>query len=102
MEEDQEVAPEWVGPVLASMGLFLLRLKGGDEEVSLLHCVSGGMMHLRVKNPAGVVLYQVSGKDPGELADQLGLACFHDLSPDRLRELHHQPLSQGVQLQAVK
>lgn len=101
-EQQQDKTAYLLGEILASMGLYLLRFKGDDEEISFQHCTSGGMLHLRALNAAGDILYQVAGKDPGELADQLAMACLRDLSPDRLRELHHKPLNKPGQLQAVK
>ena len=57
----------------------------------------GNLLHLQVKDMKGEVCLQVVGGDSGEIAEQLVLACFHNLSIEHLGALHLHPLNRGLQ-----
>jgi hypothetical protein len=96
---DDEAGARGGSALFHYLGLYLLRLKVGDQDFKIQECVSGETLHVRVKTACGDVVYQVSGQDPVELGDQLALACFHDLTVERLRELHYEPLRKPLHLQ---
>lgn len=97
-DQDKDGA-EFMSAVFHNLGLYLLRLRLGDQDFQIQQCISGDTLHLRIKLPGGNVPYQVSGQDPVELGDQLALACFHDLTIEGLRQLHHEQLKKPLQLQ---
>jgi hypothetical protein len=57
------------------------------------------LMHLLVFNLKGEQCLQVFGGDSLELAQQLVLACLHNLSIEHLGALHLKPLSSPLQVQ---
>jgi hypothetical protein len=60
------------------------------------------LMRLQVLNLKGEQCLQVFGGDSGELAEQLVLACFHNLSIEHLGALHLKPLDSPLQAQKEK
>jgi hypothetical protein len=57
------------------------------------------LLRLQVLNLKGEECLQVYGADSGELAEQLVLACFHNLSIEHLGALHLKPLNSPLQVQ---
>jgi hypothetical protein len=57
------------------------------------------LMRLQVLNLKGEECLQVFGADSGELAEQLVLACFHNLSIEHLGALHLKALESPLQVQ---
>ena len=99
LDPDDEKGAQFGEGVFQCLGLFLIRLKVGEQDIQIQQCISGDTLHVRVKVVGGDVVYQVSGQDTTELGDQLALACFHDLTVERLRELHCEPLKKLLQVQ---
>src|SRR5690349_13199130 len=99
----QELFEELMRSVMQGMTLELLELATGDGGgKGFQTCRSGGLTHLRVTNTEGEVFFQVSGKDIGELAWQLVLACLHKISIEKLRTMHKRPLKRPLQMKKVK
>jgi hypothetical protein len=59
----------------------------------------GDLLRLQVLNLKGEECLQVYGTDSCELAEQLVLACFHNLSIEHLGALHLKPLNSPLQVQ---
>jgi len=60
-------------------------------------CRMGDLLHLRLMDMKGEVCLEVVGRDSAEIAEQLVLACFHNISIEHLGALHLQPLDRGLQ-----
>ena len=72
----------------------------GDKDFGGM--VMGNLMHLEVRNLQDEVCLQVVGTNTLELAEQLVLACFHNLSIEHLGALHMRPLQRGLQVRREK
>jgi len=95
----QEMFNQMMRAVMQGMSLHLMEVATGDEgPKEFLTRRSGDLGHIRIKNGQGEVLFQVSGKDTGELAWQLVLACLHKISIDELKVFHKRPLRRALQL----
>jgi hypothetical protein len=95
----EEEFGQFMGAVVQGMALHLMELATGDEgSKGFLTRNSGDLRHLRVRDSQGTVLFQVSGKDTGELAWQLVLACLHKISIDQLKVLHKRPLKRPLEV----
>jgi hypothetical protein len=95
----QEKFAELMRMVMQGMSLHLMELATGDDgPKEFLTRRSGDLGHIRVQNGKGEVLFQISGKNTGELAWQLVLACLHKMSIDQLKVLHKRPLNRALQL----
>jgi hypothetical protein len=89
--------------VLESMALFLIGLAMDNYgEKALGGCSNGQNLTLKIVDDKGEVGLQVVGADSCELAEQLVLACFHNLSIEHLGALHLQPLNSNLQLTSKK
>ena len=87
-----------MGSVMENMALHILTIGMNDCEAKGFEtCRSGGLLHLRVKDSEGQVVFQVTGKDTNELGDQLVLACLQKISSDNLRAFHRRPLQRVLQ-----
>ncbi|HJV64920.1 MAG TPA: hypothetical protein VJ550_04230 [Geomonas sp.] len=94
---------EMMSAVLEEMALNLLALGLEDwEEKSFEACRSGELIHLRVRNCEGEVVLKVAGSGVDDLAEQLVLACLHNVSTEQLGALHRRPLNRGLQVQKRK
>lgn len=95
----EEIFAQFMGAVTQGMALNLMELATGDEgSKEFLTQDSGELRHLRVRDSQGTVLFQVAGKDTGELAWQLVLACLHKMSIDELKVLHKRPLKRPLEV----
>ncbi|WP_460595874.1 hypothetical protein [Geomonas sp. Red276] len=68
--------------------------------ISLSTCLSGELIHLRVKDSQGQVVYQVCGQDCDDLGRQLALTAIQKMSTDQLKILHKTPLKKVLGLAA--
>ena len=99
----QENFEELMNEVIKGVALHLLEIGSNDPGgKSFDTCRSGELMHLRVKNSKNEVCFQVSGKETGELAHELVLACLHATSIEQLCAMHKQPLKRALQVQKGK
>jgi len=65
-------------------------------------CMLGDLLHLQVLDMKGEVCFQVVGNSAGEAAEQLVLACFHNISIEHLGALHLRPLNRPLQVRKQK
>lgn len=72
----------------------------GDKDFE--GCRMGDLLHLRLRDMKGEVCLEVVGGDDLELAEQLVLACFHNISIEHLGALHQRPLNRGLQARKEK
>jgi len=95
----QEDFNQLMRSVMQGMSLHLVELATGYEGPKEFQTRrSGELGHIRIRNDQGEVLFQVSGKDTGELAWQLVLACLHKISIDELKAIHKRPLRRALGL----
>jgi len=88
---------------LEAMALQLVAIATDNfEEKDVVLHKQGGLAHLDFRALDGEVLLKVVGKDSKELAEQLLLACFHNLSIEHLGALHLKPLNSSLQSQSGK
>lgn len=93
----QENFNELMKAVMQGMSWQLVELATGDEGPKDVQTrQSGDLGHLRIRDGQGKVLFQVSGKNSGELAWQLVLACLHNITIDQLKALHKRPLKRAL------
>lgn len=84
------------------MGLFLLGLVLGDSEAGFELYNVGDTAHLKVCNESRKVVAHVVGNNTGDIAEQLALAVFHDVTVDQLRAVHRWELNKPMRLQKDK
>src|SRR6185369_12568835 len=72
----------------------------GEKEFE--GCKMGDLLHLRLRNMKGEVCLQVVGADSLEIAEQLVLSCFHNISIEHLGALQLHPLNRGLQVRKEK
>ena len=77
---------------------------GTDDfgEKDFVGCKMSDLLHLRIKDMKGEVCLEVVGRDSVEIAEQLVLACFHNISIEHLGALHLRPLNRGLQVRKEK
>lgn len=71
----------------------------GDKDFAGMK-IGTHLMRLKVLNLKGEECLQVVGEDSYELAQQLVLACFHNISIEHLGALHLKPLERALQVQS--
>lgn len=69
------------------------------EEKDFCGMVVGDLMRLQVLNLKGEECLQVVGRDSTDLAEQLVLACLHNISVEHLGALHLKPLNSPLNAQ---
>jgi len=67
----------------------------GDKDFAGF-VVNKSVMHLQVLNEEGEECLQVVGENSLELAEQLVLACLHNISVEHLGALHLKPLNRAL------
>jgi len=72
----------------------------GDKDFA--GCRMGDLLHLQVMDMKGELCLQVVGADSVEVAEQLVLACLHNISIEHLGALHLRPLNRGLQVRKNK
>ena len=98
---DQE--DDFMAMLFEDVAMQLLAV-GTDDfgEKDFVGCKMGELLHLRLKDMKGEVCLEVVGGDSLEIAEQLVLACFHNISIEHLGALHLRPLDRGLQVQKEK
>ncbi|GFO68095.1 hypothetical protein GMLC_16740 [Geomonas limicola] len=86
-----------------AMALQLVQIATDNfEEKDILLHKQGDLAHLEFRAMDGEVLLKVVGRDSKEVAAQLLLACFHNLSIEHLGAIHLRPLNNSLQSQGKK
>ncbi|WP_183356748.1 hypothetical protein [Geomonas silvestris] len=86
-----------------AMAMHLVQVATDNfEEKDIGLMVQGDLIHLEFRALDGELLLKVVGKDSEEVANQLLLACFHNLSIEHLGALHLKPLNSSLQSQTGK
>lgn len=81
------------------MSSQLLAIGTGDFcDKDFAVCKNGDFLHLRLLNDKGEECLYVIGKDSYDIAEQLVLACLHNISIERLGALHLRPLKRALQV----
>ena len=95
------MSPEYfpMSAVFEGMASFLLSV-GMDDfgEKDFAGLYNGSLLTLQVKDMKGELGLQVVGKDSVELAEELVLACLHNISIEHLGALHLRQLNKGLQV----
>jgi hypothetical protein len=94
---------DFVSQMLETVGSYFVSLAMDDyEEKDACLCRLGDIGHLKILDQKGEVAFHVVGNDSVELGEELGLACFHNLSIEHLGALHLHPLNKPLHLPRAK
>ena len=92
---DNEEVP--MAAVFEAMALSLLSLAMDDPgEKDFTGRADGDLLTLQVGDPSGEACLLVVGMGSAELAEELVLACLHNISVERLGALQLRELNRGV------
>lgn len=91
---------DFMAELFEAVALQLLQIGTDDfDEKDFEGCRMDDYFQLRLRDMKGEVCLEVVGEDSADIAEQLVLACFHNISIEHLGALHLRPLNRGLQVQ---